>query len=177
VDGKAFEALPAKIVALQNLAIKLNDAHHGRDNFYTEPPVMQEILSYIKTSNDIPKGILPMLVPIVVSCRLGRGLDYHDGVSPAGLPLYDRFFSVLDDSGVIQCIHTMTGREFSFKLSNVICQKHLSSILLILKGVAIATRVRDAVEYMLADLTAVHRLQSDKAFREIVLPLFDGRQL
>jgi hypothetical protein len=83
VDGKSYESLPARLVALQNLASRLADAHAGYNNYYTEPPVMEEILAYCKRSTDIPPELLPVLVGEVLKCRIGRGLSYRDGVSPA----------------------------------------------------------------------------------------------
>lgn len=167
VDGKAFESLPARIVALQNLAAQLKDAHNGWDNFYNEPPLMREILSYCKKSTDVPKELLSTLIPVVLSCRLGRGLRYNEGVSPSGCPLYDQFLGLLDDEGIVRCLLTFCSRDLNSKLANSICQKHLGDILLILKGVAISDRLKDALEFMLADLSTAHRAHRDNDFREL----------
>ena len=144
VDGKAFESLPARIVALQNLAVQLREAHHGWDNYYHEPQYIENILSYCRKSTDIPKELLPTLIPIIISCRLGRGLSYRSGVSPAGLPLYDQFLGLLDDDGVVQCISCFFTTDINQKLTNPICQRHLALILKILMGVAISDRLKQA---------------------------------
>ena len=170
VDGKAFEALPARVVALQNLAVQLRDAHQGYDNFYNEPSVIREILSYCKKSTDIPTDLLSSLVPVVISCRLGRGLTYRDGVSPSGVPLYDQFLGLLDDDGIIHCLLAIFSREITSKLTNAICQKHLGSILAILRGVAIAERLKQGIDLMIADLPNASRLHADKHFREVTSP-------
>lgn len=167
VDGRAFEALPARIVSLQNLAVQLKDAHHGWDNFYNEPPYIREILSYCKKSTDIPKELLPTLVPVVMSCRLGRGLSYHEGVSPAGRPLYEQFLGLLDDEGVVHCLSALFSRDLNSKLSNSVCQKHLGEILEILKRVAISDRLKDAINFLLADLSKAYAASSKKEFREL----------
>ena len=44
VDGRMYETLPARVIALENLCDQLDDAHDGWDNFYHEPPIMREIL-------------------------------------------------------------------------------------------------------------------------------------
>lgn len=170
VDGKAFESLPARIVALQNLAIQLREAHYGRDNYYHEPQHMGDILSYCRRSTDIPKELLPTLIPIIMSCRLGRGLSYRDGVSPAGLPLYDQFLGLLDDSGIVQCINCLFGRELNPKLTNPICQKHLTSVLQILKSVAISERLKQALDCLAADVAQAHRAPAIEQFRELMAP-------
>ncbi|MFT6240910.1 MAG: hypothetical protein ACJAQT_003003 [Akkermansiaceae bacterium] len=130
VEGRAFESLPARIVVLQNFATQLSDAHNGRDNFYNEPPIMSGILSYCTKSTDIPKDLLPTLIPVVLSCRLGRGLSYNDGVSPSGRPLYDQFLGLLDDEGIVPSLITLCSPNMSSKLTNSICQKHLGDILM-----------------------------------------------
>ena len=167
VDGKAFEALPARVVALQNLSSQLRDAHNGWDNFYNEPPIMREILAYCKRSTDVPKQLLPSLVPVVLSCRLGRGLSYKNGVSPAGIPLYDQFLGMMDDDGIVQCICALFSHELNSKLINSICQEHLGNILRTLKAVAISDRLKDALNFLLSDLANAHKAQKITEFREL----------
>ena len=174
MDGRAFEALPAKIVALQNLSGPLKDAHHGWDNFYNESPFMREILSYCKKSTDIPKELLPSLVPVILSCRLGRGLSYHEGVSSAARPLYDQFLGLLDDDGVVQCLVSCFHRDLNSKLSNTICQKHFGAVLEILKNVAISDRLKDAIDFLLADLGKAHAAIDKKEFRELTSTFING---
>ncbi len=170
VDGKAYESLPSRIVALQNLATHLREAHHGYDNFYNEPPFIREILSYCKRSTDIPKELLPTLIPVIVSCRLGRGLSYREGVSPAGLPLYDQFLGLLDDDGIAACVLSFLNRDINSKLTNSICQKHLASILSILRQVAISERLKQALDMLSADLAAANRTLYSKEFKELTAP-------
>jgi hypothetical protein len=175
VDGRAFESLPARIVALQNLATQLREAHQGYDNFYNEPPYMREILSYCKKSTDIPKELFPTLISVIVSCRLGRGLSYREGVSPAGAPLYNQFFGLLDDDGIVHCLLCFFSRELNSKLTNPICQKHLGSILSILKKVAISDRLKQAMDVLLRDLSKAYRAHTEKEFRELTSPFIDWR--
>tara|TARA_B110001469_G_C9623021_1_gene310705 strand:- start:5 stop:1441 length:1437 start_codon:yes stop_codon:yes gene_type:complete len=167
VDGKAYESLPARTVALQNLAIALKEAHNGWDNFYNEPSPMRDILSYCKKSTDIPKELMPTLIPVVLSCRLGRGLSFSGGVSPSGKDLYDQFLKLLDDDGVVQCIISLFGRELNSKLSNPICQNHLGSVIEILKGVTISDRLEDALDFLLDDLSNAHRAHKNQDFQAL----------
>lgn len=173
VDGKAFETLPARIVAFQNLSTQLWDAHMGWDNYYNEPPIMREVLAYIKKSTDIPKSLLPTIIPVVLSCRLGRGLSYRDGVSPAGLPLYDQFLSLLDDNGVVECILSLFSRDLNSKLTNKICQGHLTSILKLLKGVTISSRLKEALDFLLSNITEAYRANTERKFRELTKPFIE----
>ena len=99
-----YESLPAKTISLENLADRLDDVHDGWDNYYHEPPIMQEILQFCRKSDDITKEVVPKLVKVIIRCRIGRGLSYRGGVSPGGVPLFDRFLGMMDDNGIVYCV-------------------------------------------------------------------------
>jgi hypothetical protein len=166
-----YETIPARTVALENLADRLDDVHDGRDNYYTEPPVMREILQFVRKSSDIPKEVMPKLVRVVLRCRIGRGLSYRDGVSPAGQPLYDQFFNYLDDSGILYCVISLFRTEINPKLSIPICQKHLSSVLSILRPLAISDRLKSILDFLIADIPNAHKANTRKPFLELSAPL------
>jgi hypothetical protein len=167
VDGRSYEALPAKTVALEHLCDQLEDAHEGWDNFYHEPPIAQEILSYFKSSVDIPKACLPKLVRIFLRCRLGRGLSYRDGVSPSGMPMFDRFFALLDDAGVAHCIVAFFNPEINSKLQNPTCQKHLTNILQTLRKIAISDRLKSALDLLVQNPGEAYKMNRNVDFREL----------
>jgi hypothetical protein len=171
VDGLAFESLPARTVALDLLNNRLRDAHSSWDNFYHEPPVMREILGYCKKSTDIPADIMPSLVKTVISCRVGRGLSYRRGVSPAGKPLYDAFLGMLDDNGVIHALNALFEPEINSKLQNDICQEHLSDLLLVLRRIAISERLQQSLDFLLKDVAKAYRANRINDFRELTRPL------
>lgn len=170
VRGLMYESLPARIIALENLADQLEETHEGRDNFHHEPAVMKEILQYCRTSTDVPKEILPKLVKIVFRCRIGRGLTYRNGVSPAGLPLYDQFLKLLDDDGIAQCISTLFQPEVNEKLKSRICQMHLKVVLQNLKSIVISDRLRDSIDVLLKDIPDAHIAGMRREFRELTAP-------
>lgn len=167
VDGKEFETLSSRLIALDSLSERLLSAHHGWDNFYNEPPVMREILRYCKKASDIPKEILPKIVKVVIKCRLGRGLSYCEGVSPAGKQLYEAFLGLLDDTGITYSIIALLSSDIRSKLQNKICQKHLISILNILRNVAVSERIIEAIDFMLQDVENAWQAKHKKEFREI----------
>jgi hypothetical protein len=175
VDGKSYESLPARLVAISGLCAQLLEAHTGYNNFYNEPPVMREIQSYCKKSTDIPEPVLPTLVHVVLRCRIGRGLSYHDGVSPAGCPMYDHFLELLTDDGVIQCLLALMTPDLSSKLQNAICQQHLVNVLNMLKKITISDRVKQAIDHLLSHPERAHKVRYEKAFQEITSPFIQMR--
>lgn len=170
VDGRVYESLPAKIISLELLADRLDDAHDGWDNYYHEPPIMQEILQFCKKSSDIPKEVLPKLAKVVIRCRIGRGLSYRNGVSPAGQPQYDQFLGMMDDNGIVHCVLSMFHPEINAKLGGRICQQHLDAILNILKPLAISDRLKEVLDFLLADISKAHAANHSKEFRELSSP-------
>ncbi len=176
VNGRAFESLPARTVALNLLNTRLREAHTGRDNFYHEPPIMGEVLGYIRKSTDIPAVIMPSLVKTVISCRIGRGLQYRQGVSPAGVPMYDQFLRLLDDTGIVHAIISLFAPEINSKLQSQICQSHLAAVLTILRSTAISERIQQALEFLQADLPNAYKANRKQTFVELTRPIINWRQ-
>ncbi|NNJ28058.1 hypothetical protein [Alienimonas chondri] len=175
VEGLAYESLPARTVALDLLNNRLREAHSGWDNFYHEPPAMQEVLGYCKKSTDIPAEIMPSLVKTVITCRIGRGLSYKRGVSPAGCPLYDAFLGMLDDNGVIQALTALFSPEVNSKLQNPICQEHLGAVLQVLRRIAISERLQHTIDFLLNDIPNAYRANRNDDFRDLTRPVVNLR--
>jgi hypothetical protein len=175
VGGLMYESLPARSIALNDLADQLEEKHEGRDNFYNEPAVMKQILQYCRSSTDIPKEVLPKLVKIVLRCRIGRGLKYCNGVSPGGCSLYDQFLKLLDDDGVACCVNIFFDPEINSKLANRICQMHLKTILENLKSIVISERLRDCIIFLLQDISNAYVAGSKKDFRELTASFISWR--
>lgn len=172
VGGRSFESLPARTIALQVLVEQLQITHNDYNNFYNEPPIMGEILSYCKQASDIPKPLLPTLVATILMCRLGRGLSYKKGVSPAGKPLYDQFLRLLDDNGVTQCLIALYHTDLKYKIGQPYCSEHLVTILEILQEVAISDRIKDILGFILTCSTGAHRAGQNNQFIELTRGIF-----
>ncbi|MCK4517611.1 hypothetical protein KAT92_02460 [Candidatus Babeliales bacterium] len=170
VGGRRYETLSSRLIALDTLAERLLSAHHGWDNFYNEPPVMREILEYCHELKDIPNEVLPKIIKIVIKCRLGRGLSYCQGVSPAGRQLYDKFLSLLDDNGIANALIALFSSDINSKLQNKICQDHLDSILNTLKQTAVSERLSNGIDYLLQDIANAYKANRKKEFRDITSP-------
>jgi hypothetical protein len=173
VDGRSYESLPTKVATLEKIAQRLLDAHNGHDNFYTEPPIMEEILAYCKTSNDLPKENLETLVQVVTLCRIGRGLNYCQGVSPRGKELYNSFFTLLNDDGIIVFIKCLYDTSINFKLKNEICQEHFLSILQLLKPIAVSERIQEILEHLISNSTRAYSVLKSPHYEQLIQPLFE----
>lgn len=170
VDGREFVPESAKAAALRDLAEKLLQVHSEWDNFHHEPVVMEEILKYCKKSTDIPKRVRPLLVDAVTTCRIGNGVQYRDGVSPAGKPLYDAFFEILDDDGIVDFIVSIRKFNIISKLETTRCQNHFLAILNILEGIVVDGRLDEAISLLKQKYKEAPRALSSKDFKKIMLP-------
>lgn len=170
VDGRRYESLPARVSTLNDLVDRLEDARTGRDNYYNEPPIMSEILLFCKTTSDIPSEVSEKIIRTVLLCRIGRGYSYCDGVSPGGLPLYDKFLSLLDDDMIAKLVLMTFDPVVGARIYNAICFKHYESILTLLRTIAIAPRVQQILDYLLKDIKNAPTAYKDKVFVELIRP-------
>ncbi len=170
VDGRMFESLPTRTITLNNLAERLDDAHDGWDNFYSEPPIMREILQFCHKSTDIPEVVRAKLIRSVLRCRIGRGVSYQNGVSPAGGPMYDKFLGILDDKGIVDVILSLLEPEVNSKLASSRCRTHLEAVLRQLRGIAVAERLGNALDFLLGDLSNVPSIMWSREFKDITSP-------
>jgi hypothetical protein len=170
VKGRMYESLPARVIALENLSDQLDEAHDGWDNYHSEPSLMREILAYVRSSIDVPKETIPKLTRVILRCRIGRGLPYREGVSPAGKPLYDEFLGMLDDDGVASCLTALFFPEINSKLSNPVCFQHLQVVLNVLRKITISDRLKQAIDYLLADVPNAWKASASKKFIELTNP-------
>lgn len=170
VDGLHFESLPAKIIALEGLVRDLNEAHAGWDNFYNEPPIMKEILAYVKTDTEIPAEVKPQLIEAVLKCRIGNGVNYNKGVSTAGKPLYANFLKLLDDDGKAIAIWYLYQPHINSRLYNDNCKAAMHQMLVDIKETIISERLTEAVDFLISDIDSAHKANKNKTFVNLVEP-------
>ncbi|MGP9799296.1 hypothetical protein ACT3UJ_18280 [Halomonas sp. 86] len=165
--GNRYQSLDSRIIALDGHADDLLDARYAWDNFYNEPPHMRKILSYLGTENDLPVERSQKIIKTVLICRIGKGIPYNTGVSPAGKPLYDQFFNLLGDQNIILTLMTMHSNEVRVNLDNKYCQDHMVSVLGILKSNARSERVQEILDYLIANKTILNKVHNDKRYKDL----------
>lgn len=170
VDGLHFESLPAKVIALEELVRRLNEAHAAWDNFYNEPPIMKEILAYVKSDTDIPSEVKPQLIEAVLKCRIGNGVNYSKGVSSAGKPLYTTFLKLLDDSSIATAIWYLYQPHINSRLYNENCKAAMNEMLIDVKEIVISSRLLEAVDFLLLDINGAHKANKNKTFISLMDP-------
>lgn len=165
--GNRYQSLDSRIISLDGHADDLLEARYSWDNFYNEPPHMQKILSYLKTENDIPAERVHKLIKAVLICRIGKGIPYNLGVSPAGKPLYDKFFGLLGDQNIIFTVVAMHSNEVRVNLDNKHCANHMVSVLNILRANARSERVQEILDFLIEHQTILSKIHNDSRYKDL----------
>lgn len=108
VSGNQFRSQHDREALVAALIDTLAEKHGGWNNFHHEPPVMDSILGYVRTTNDILPAFADKLIKTTVMCRIGRGTSYCQGVSSRGLPLYEMLLKMLGDQWAAVAIYSLT---------------------------------------------------------------------
>ncbi len=171
VDGNRYKTKQAKHLELNDLCDKLEDARTGYDNYWNEPSIIQDILSYLNTSLDIPKAISEKMIQTILLCRIGKGISYQEGVSPQARPLYDKFFKLLDDDMIIQLIKMSFKTIIRVKIDfSDISLKQYSEILDILYSVASLPKVKEIVKFLRTNIKNATNACNNPEFKELLSP-------
>ena len=174
VDGLNFESLPQREITLTRLGDSLLEVHFAWDNFYNEPPVMREIMNYIKRAEDIPNACLADLCYSVLRCRIGNGVNYNGGVSSGGRLLYEEFLGLIDDRGVHECLLLLGSPEILQKLSNPRCAGHLPDVIEALRCNLISERLKSALDLIEESIDAPGEAITSREYKDILHPIQRG---
>lgn len=173
VSGNAFRSNNERSIIVDGLVDDLLAKHNGYDNFHHEAPVADAIASYINQQQDILPNFASKLIKVVLLCRIGRGLSYNNGVSPRGLPYYDRLISLLGDHYASTALAALTQYELQAKLEREICRQQAVAILTILKSTVVNTRLIESIDFLLQHLPANGKAVFDSRFKFLTAGYID----
>ena len=171
VDGNRYKTKQTKLFELTDLCDKLEEARTSFDNYWNEPSIIQDILSFVKISLDIPKAISEKMIQTILLCRIGKGISYQEGVSPQARPLYDKFFKLLDDDMIIQLIKITFKPIVKIKIDNTdISLKQYNEILNILYSIATKPRVKSILDFLRRNVKNATNAYNSPEFKELFSP-------
>lgn len=169
-NGNKYKSPSERIVALEALSTELLDKHRSRDNFYHEPPVIEKIVGYAQTQNDLPDQIAPSLIKVIMLCRIGRGVSYCEGVSPGGRPHYDSILAMLGDRFAPIFIKNLGDYDVQRKIGNPICAKHCKTMVGLVKQGVVSDRILECLTYLEDKMPDNCRAVSDTKFKQMSAP-------
>ena len=168
-DGLSYLSLTERSLQLSSLCDNLSSAHSGWDNYYNEPPIAKEIMKYIKTSIDIPIERSEKLINTFLDCRIGREVNYCNGVSQGALPIYNSFFKILSKEQAKILLELFKNHMDSIYSGNGLRAKNAHEVLLLLKSPLVGDRLNEIIDFMLsfADKKILNKVYKDKIFKDL----------
>ncbi|BBM83336.1 hypothetical protein [Candidatus Uabimicrobium amorphum] len=173
-DGNRYRTPHERIVMLSELTDQLEEKHWELDNFYNEVPIIEKIMSYIKTSTDIPKEISYKMIKVLMLCRIGKGVSYHQGVSPVGKKHYDNFFSFLGENHIPILIKMFTDHAIKYRLDREICRDQAKDFLSIVnENVVMNERMEECLKYLENNIQKNANIVSGNKFKDLSKAIVD----
>jgi len=148
-DGNRYLSISARSVKLDILCDELMKVHEEWDNFYHEVPLIKQLMTYIKRSDDIPEDRKEKIIKTVLICRIGREVGYCNGVSPAGKLFYDKFLGLLNREQVILLLQLMNESTIRSSMYGSIRTGNMKEILRVIKNATLGDRINEIIDYLL----------------------------
>jgi hypothetical protein len=137
---------------LNELITDLLDKHNGWDNFYHEAPVAATLCSYISDQSSIFPNLAERLFKTVLTCRIGRGVTYNNGVSPRGKSYYDWVLSLAGDTYTPLIMVLLTHYEVQGQLARTICRAQAKQALESVRRNVINQRLIECLDYLITNI-------------------------
>ncbi|ROH96514.1 hypothetical protein EGI15_01590 [Chryseobacterium cucumeris] len=167
VDGNNFRTKNEKIHILNNLLNELKETHYEWDNFYHEVPIAEKISSFISKSSDFPQEIINKLIRYILLCRVGKGTNYKDGVSPGALPFYNHLLLTLPDDYIPIFITELAHYEIYQKLSRNKARLNFIPLLIEMRKQLINDKFKEIFDYLISELPKTEGILRNNHFKKI----------
>jgi hypothetical protein len=152
---------------VDTLITELLEKHNGWDNFHHEAPVAANLSSYIPDQNSIFDNLAERLFKTVLLCRIGRGVSYNSGVSPAGRPYYDTILSLGGDKFAPHIMAAFTHYEIQGQLGRSICRTQAKAALEAARINTINQRLIECMAYLIDNIEATPHCVTSTDFKRL----------
>jgi hypothetical protein len=174
VNGNSYRSTSERSVILSDLITELMDKHNGWDNFHNEGPVAANIASYIPDQNSIFENLAERLFKTVMICRIGRNVNYCNGISPKGKVYYDHLLLLAGDKYAHFTILALYDQHVSYLLAYENCRIKIREALEIVKRSVINQRINECLEYLIKNIekspNCITSTEFKKLSKNILLP-------
>jgi hypothetical protein len=167
VNGNSFRSEVDRTLIVDELLDQLLEKHQGWDNFMNEAPVVDAVASYVQSQNDILPNYADKLAKTVLMCRIGRSVSYNDGVSPRGLPYYNKLLSILGDRYTPSALAALAHAEIQAKLQFPSCRRKARAALLLVKQSVVNARLNECLDYLTGRIEANGLCVFDSEFKKL----------
>lgn len=167
VDGNSYRTPNERAIMVDTLLDQLLEKHSGWDNFHHEPPVADLIASYIHEQSDILQNNVDKLVKVMLMCRIGRDVNYCDGVSPRGKTYYEQILSLLGDKYTPNAMAALTHYEIQRKLEASSCRRKAKVALEIIKQSVVNSRLIECLDFLINNIEKTGKYVFDSRFKKL----------
>ncbi|MCA9744586.1 hypothetical protein KC734_23820 [candidate division KSB1 bacterium] len=167
VNGNPYRSQNERAVIIDTLLDQLLEKHNGWDNFHHEAPIADSIASYIQEQNDILPNNIEKLAKVILMCRIGRDVNYCDGVSPRGKPYYDHILSILGDKYAANAMAALTHYEIQRKLEASSCRSKARSALETIKQSVVNNRLIECLDFLIQNIANTGKCIFDSRFKNL----------
>ncbi|MEM9459808.1 MAG: hypothetical protein AAGF11_36865 [Myxococcota bacterium] len=167
VGGNSFRSPNERALIVDTLLDQLLEKHNGWDNFHHEAPVAYSIASYVQDQKDILPNFAEKLAKVVCMCRIGRGVNYCNGVSPRGKAYYDRLLQMLGDQYAPYAMTALTHYEVQRKLGSTVARQQARTALEIVKQSVVNTRLVECLDFLIVGIETNGRCIFDSRFKQL----------
>jgi len=172
-DGNRYKSTSARTIIVTELTEQLLEKHHGWDNFYHEAPIARELMSYIVSSEDIPTEREEKMIKTILRCRIGRGIQYNNGVSPGGRNYYNLFFEILNEKQIIIVLKLLEESSINGLLQSSICKDQLDEVLTMLSTDLLSDRIKEVLDYLKQNITNIQKIVKTKPYLDLTKSIFN----
>jgi hypothetical protein len=167
VAGNAFRSEGERSLILSEAINDLYSKHVGWDNFHHEPPVARRIASFVPDQAAIPASVAESLFMTVLTCRIGRGINYNQGVSPGARPSYDHILSQAGDQHVGLVFKALRHFSVQSRLSSAIARAQAKLALVEVRKNVINARLIECLDYLIVKIEGNAKAPLSKEFEEL----------
>lgn len=152
VKGNSFRSESERSLILDEAINELYSRHNGWDNFHNEPPIARKIESYLPDQAAIPDNVAQNLFDKILTCRVGNGVSYNNGVSPGAKSSYDHVLSLAGDKYAPYVIGSLRANPVKYRLSNSTSRAQAKKALEATKTAVINERLMECFDYLIENI-------------------------
>lgn len=164
VDGTAYLPEKERAVEVDAALDALLAAHHGYNNFHTEPSPARTLAGLIGDRGEVPADVERKYLRTLVEVFLGNSY----GVSRAAVPIYDDLLERLDPAQAGLALRTFMEPTISVKLWSSVGKKQWKELLEVLEPKLTSPADRNLIQAIQGFTGTPDKLSSDSAIQRLV---------
>lgn len=158
VDGQAYLPEGIRVAELDKSLNNLYSAHHGMNNFYTEPSFAKEVHRLVG-KNGIPKQVDNKFVFVVIDAYITNG----NGVCYAAESIYEEMIKGFNQNQINISVLLILNELISSKLQVDLCRNQFVKMIRIVKPHNTNPNIKEIIEIVENNAKHLSNIRTDKA--------------